>query len=276
MVNALSITFPLYIYPAGCANQPYSAGCAWYPFFQSVAAYPSLVFNFIVNVDSGPGPSNYPDSNWISAINWVNSQNNTRTLGYIDSNPTSIPRSTYISWMIKYSNWRSYPDTTINLGMDGIFVDDVTYYPSSANYYQTYVNDAKSTLGQPSPPFIMLNPGTPINCSFYPQVNSVVSFEDFYTNLPNAPFTQSAYSACPRYKQTAIIHDFTGTALDQQQVCDDLGQTQRIGSLFITSAVQTSNQNPYDDVPPLLQQFVGSVKATNSWIIDHPQWYPDI
>ncbi|KAF3924563.1 hypothetical protein ABW21_db0209201 [Orbilia brochopaga] len=163
--------------------------------------------------------------------------------------------------------------------MDGIFVDDMAYSPSSANYYKSFANDIKSiwAVAPKAPtPYIMMNPGSPIDCSFYSNVDSIVSFEDYYSFLKNAPFSKAPYTNCPRYKQAIIIHDFAGSALDQQQVCDNLGETFRVGNIFITNAIQTDTENPYDDVPELLQQFGGSVKATNSWVLAHPQWYPNI
>src|SRR6266536_194297 len=53
------ILLPLYIYP-----EP----SAWDPLYASLAAYPNTTFSIIVNPGSGPGASQYPDSNYISCI----------------------------------------------------------------------------------------------------------------------------------------------------------------------------------------------------------------
>ncbi|KAK6362572.1 hypothetical protein TWF730_000029 [Orbilia blumenaviensis] len=280
MVNILSVVFPLYIYPSSCSPSASSAACAWYPFFQSITANPSVLFNIIVNPNSGPGDLyTYPNDDWKAVLSYANSLNNTKLIGYIDSSPTNIPVSKYRPQVQTYKNWANFTEKDIHV--DGIFVDDMAYSTSSKSYYTTFANNIKSVWNsspaQP-PPYIMMNPGQPIECAFYSNVDSIVSFEDYYPNLSKAAFIKAPYTNCPRYKQAIIIHDFNGTALDQQQVCDDMGQTFRAGNLFITSAIQddVTQQNPYDEVPPLLQQFAGSVKATNSWILAHPQWYSDI
>ncbi|KAK6508771.1 hypothetical protein TWF481_003541 [Arthrobotrys musiformis] len=280
MVNILSVVFPLYIYPSSCSSSATAPSCAWYPFFQSIVANPSVTFNIVINPNSGPGsPYSYPNDDWKSVLSYANSLNNTQLIGYVDSNPTNIPVSTYKPQIQTYKNWANFTGKDIHV--DGIFVDDMAYSASSKKYYTTFASNIKSVWSsapsQPAP-YIMMNPGQPIECSFYSNVDSIVSFEDYYSNLSKAPFIKAPYTNCPRYKQAIIIHDFNGTALDQQQICDDMGQTFRVGNLFITSAIQddATQQNPYDKVPPLLQQFAGSVKATNSWILAHPQWYSDI
>ncbi|KAK6535774.1 hypothetical protein TWF281_000026 [Arthrobotrys megalospora] len=280
MVNILSVVFPLYIYPSSCSTSATAPACAWYPFFQSITANPSVTFNIIVNPNSGPGNLySYPNDDWKSVLSYANSLNNTQLIGYVDSNPTNIPVSTYKPQIQTYKNWANF--TSKDIHVDGIFVDDMAYSASTKSYYTTFANNIKSvwssTPARPAP-YIMMNPGVPIECSFYSNVDSIVSFEEYYSNLPKAPFLKAPYTNCPRYKQAIIIHDFNGTALDQQQICDDMGQTYRVGNLFITSAIQddATQQNPYDEVPPLLQQFAGSVTATNSWILAHPQWYADI
>ncbi|KAK6343787.1 hypothetical protein TWF696_007449 [Orbilia brochopaga] len=278
MVNVLSVIFPLYLYPADCSS-PSSSECAWAPFFRTVQTNPSIIFNFIININSGPGTVNQvpSDGNWQKVIAYANGLNNTRLIGYIDSNPARIPPSIYNPQIQTYKNWASYEP--LDLHMDGIFVDDMAHSLSSASYYKLFVENIKSIWAaapKAPTPYIVMNPGSPIDCNFYSNVGSIVSFEDYYSALNNAPFIKAPYTNCPRYKQTVIIHDFTGSAAEQQRVSDDLGETFRVGNIFITSAIQTDTQNPYDDVPPLLQQLGGSVKSTNSWILAHPQWYPNI
>ncbi|KAK6532154.1 hypothetical protein TWF694_003314 [Orbilia ellipsospora] len=282
MVNVLSVVFPLYIYPTSCSPSASSPTCAWYPFFQAVQANPPVMFNFVINPNTGPGDLyTYPNTDWINVISYARSFNNTRLIGYVDSDPVKIQPSAYKPQIQTYKNWYNY--TAKDIHMDGIFVDDMAYSSSTDSYYTTFANNIKSVwstapVANAPAPYIMMNPGSPISCSFYSNVNSLVTFEDYYSNLHNAPFLQSPYTNCPRYKQTIIIHDFNGTAVDQQQVCDDMGESYRVGNLFITDAIENDklNINPYDKVPGMLQQFAGSVKATDSWITAHPQWYPDI
>ncbi|KAF3096342.1 hypothetical protein TWF103_009910 [Orbilia oligospora] len=212
---------------------------AWYPFFQSITSNPSITFNIILNPNSGPGDLyGCPNDDWKSVLSYANGLNNTNLIGYVDSNPTIIPAPVYKPQIQTYKNWANFTGKDIHI--DGIFVDDMAYNASSKSYYISFANNIKSVW--------------------------------------SAPFIKAPYTNCLRYKQAIIIHDFNGTALDQQQICDGMGQTFRVGNIFITSAVQddSTHQNPYDELPPLLQQFSASVKATNFWILAHPQWYADI
>jgi hypothetical protein len=56
MVYIPHILFPLYF------------SGSWQPLYNSIAAYPNVTFNVIINPDSGPGSSTYPDSDFIAGI----------------------------------------------------------------------------------------------------------------------------------------------------------------------------------------------------------------
>lgn len=44
---------------------------------------PAVHFNFVINLDSGPGPPVYPSADYISRIAKIRSYNNTKLIGYI-------------------------------------------------------------------------------------------------------------------------------------------------------------------------------------------------
>jgi len=116
--------------------------------------------------------------------------------------------------------------------MDGIFVDDMamTYNTSNLNYYTQIDSIIKSTMPA-NRGFSMMNPGGPVDVSFYSVADNIITYEDSYANI-NKPYgvfdtnTNGAYSNCPRQKQTFIAHSFNGSLGDQQQLSDTMGETQ--------------------------------------------------
>src|SRR2546423_12806063 len=80
--SSLFILLPLYVYPGSDAS-------AWSAVTAAVAAYPSVQWQIVINPDSGPGSTQYPDSNYIAGISELNSYDNVQTLGYVDTSYTN-------------------------------------------------------------------------------------------------------------------------------------------------------------------------------------------
>src|ERR1700730_633611 len=81
-VSSLFVLLPLYVYPGSSAS-------AWSAVTAAVAAYPSVKWQIIINPDSGPGSTQYPDSNYIAGISELNGYDNVQTLGYVYTDYTS-------------------------------------------------------------------------------------------------------------------------------------------------------------------------------------------
>lgn len=240
-----------------------------------VVAYPTLNFTVVVNPASGPGNTTCPDANYVAAIAQLNKYPNIRKIGYIASNQGSRPVPEYQAEIDKYFGWSS---CTPSIPMNGIFVDEVNNVDTSASkqsYYQT-LTDYVRTKMLPGNRYVTLNAGAPMPLSYFNFADSIITYEGYYAHMYDAGTifndTNKISAGTPRQKQAALIHEFTGDAATQQQVSDDMGETQAMGLLYITDAKYIPN--PYDRFPTMWQQFVDAVNATDTWMAQHPSFFP--
>jgi hypothetical protein len=71
-IRAAYITLPLYIDPSPTA---------WAPLYKAIASNPQLLFQLIINPNTGPGNTNYPSSAYITAIYTLRNYSNVQLLG---------------------------------------------------------------------------------------------------------------------------------------------------------------------------------------------------
>ncbi|KUJ17374.1 uncharacterized protein LY89DRAFT_684436 [Mollisia scopiformis] len=129
------ILFPLYFYP--------DPG-AWQPLYTSLSSYPSVTFDVIINPDSGPGSTVYPDSNFIAGIAELNSYPNANLLGYVHTSYATRNLTVVESEIAQYENWSKYEDADIAVA--GIFFDEApdTYSEASYQYMESAASYAES------------------------------------------------------------------------------------------------------------------------------------
>lgn len=286
MVHFMSVLIPLYLYPGGCSNSVTASTCAWKPLFDATTAYPTQNITVVVNPGSGPGTSltTCPDANWQAVLAQLSKNNRVKLIGYSDSAFGARLPKDYKNDIQTYSNWKA--NCKINIG--GIFIDDVRVENAGAAinatnlaYYKNFTTAIQTIMPSPQN-FTMYNPGGPMQLPYFQYADSILTFEDFASNL-NASGTifnsGSTYKNTPRQKQAIVVHDYNKTALDQQQTCDDMGETQAVGHLYLTNDTMYPivkgqyTGNPYDSFPGLWTQFVGSVNATNTYMAKNPQWF---
>src|ERR1700722_5034162 len=104
--SSLFILLPLYVYPDSGAS-------AWAPVTSAIAAYPSVQWQIIINPDSGPGSPPTPDGNYIPGISELNSYDNVRTLGYVDTAHAARALADVESAIDVYAGWADYADRKI-------------------------------------------------------------------------------------------------------------------------------------------------------------------
>lgn len=61
-----------------------SAG-AWANVYSNISANPTENFTIVVNPSSGPGSTQYPNSDYVAGIAQLNSYSNVQILGYVDT-----------------------------------------------------------------------------------------------------------------------------------------------------------------------------------------------
>lgn len=129
-----AVILPLYIYPATNAS--------WAPLFSSyveqvrqlvgqekltrtrLSARPDLNFTIIINPNSGPGSSQYPDQFYAAALDRLANYTNVEKLGYVRTGYASRNLSDVISEVDIYAGWVSKNQA---FAMDGVFFDEAPH-----------------------------------------------------------------------------------------------------------------------------------------------------
>jgi Spherulation-specific family 4 len=201
--SSLFILLPLYVYPDSDAS-------AWAPVTSAIAAYPSVQWQIVINPDSGPGSPPYPDINYVAGISELNSYDNVRTLGYVDTAYATRALADVKSDIDVYAGWADYTDA--NITVDGIFFDDATTGTTDADY--TYMCSASKYAYDHIPTdttYVIFNPGTLSPTRYFNYADTIVEFEDTYANYAG----QTTIDTFPDdyLAQSAIlIHDTPTTA----------------------------------------------------------------
>lgn len=240
MVSPALAVIPLYIYPTPGA---------WDPLTTSITANTDVNFQVIINVDSGPGSTQYPDSTYASAIANLNSFSNVQTICYVHTSWSARAIEDVETDISACAGWASYPDGDIH--MNGIFFDEAVaeYNDTTAAYMSSITSFAKNALGA-GRDTVVFNPGEQVDTAWYSIADSIVAFENAYSayspsvlsNLPTAVRTQSQF----------IFYSFTGAASDQTTLIDDLVAGD-IGGIYI------SDQSGYKTFSSLLSQFCSAL-----------------
>ena len=222
--SSLFILLPLYVYPSSDAS-------AWAPVTSAIAAYPSVQWQIVINPDSGPGSSQYPDSNYIAGISELNSYDNVQTLGYVDTALADRALADVESDIDVYAGWADYTDA--NIGVDGIFFDDATTSTTDANY--TYMHSAATYAYNTIPTdttYVIFNPGTLSPTRYFNYADTIVEFEGTYANYAG----QTTIDTFPDgyLDQSAIlVHDTPTTASNIQSLVDTM-ITDGIDAVYFT------------------------------------------
>ncbi|KAH8646113.1 spherulin 4-like cell surface protein [Xylariales sp. PMI_506] len=172
--TAATVVVPLYIYPYP------SADSVWSTLFQAFTLRPDVTFIVIVNPNSGPGSTEYPDSYYGPAIQELNSYSNVQTIGYVRTNYTNKPVDETLAEVDTYAGW-SFESTT--LAMHGIFFDEAPYdYDAAAVTYMhsidAYVKNSTGLLGNK---WVVHNPGTVADSAYQgPNTDFTFIFEHDY------------------------------------------------------------------------------------------------
>ena len=216
------ILLPLYIYPAGNA---------WQKLYKQAAAYPNLDFTVVIDPADGPGSGACPDTNWITAIDTLNTLPNARLLAYVHTLQATRPLNDVYADIDKYASWKTKCKTgsqqgkTYDLHLDGVFFDEspAVCDSSTCPYMRKATARVTSKLGAGSD-YKVFNAGVHsnvvIDAALYSLADTIIVFEDYYS-----AYSQDKVTAIPsavRGKSAFIIHDFNGSTKDQAKVVDQL------------------------------------------------------
>jgi hypothetical protein len=243
-VTTTSVLFPLYEYP--------ETPTTWNPLYSAITSNPSVDFYVIVNPDSGPGDSEYPDSSYAPALQRLNtiSPQQVTTLGYVDVKFGGETIEAVEAIVAKYKNWDTFSASS-PISVDGIFFDDVPDTAAEVSYMTALSNSTKAMFG-PDRGFVVFNPGTTVNPGYFNAADAVVIFEDTESEFSENVFSEQS-GGTPRQKGV-IINTFTGGASEQTSVVDAMVSHQP-GFIYIT------DQRSYDTFSGLFSSFVSALAA---------------
>ncbi|KAK6501034.1 hypothetical protein TWF506_003789 [Arthrobotrys conoides] len=172
-----SILIPLYIYPTPKA---------WDSLYHVITAYPTQPFTIIVNPDSGPGSTRFPDESYTEGILKLKKFKNVRLIGYVHVSYTSRKVQDVWKDIDKYVGWDAYKKGAISL--DGIFVDEAPEDVGTGDVKLKYMQMVRKRVlngfrGIGKSGFTMINPGVIADRRFYGlTADAVISFEDRLVN----------------------------------------------------------------------------------------------
>jgi hypothetical protein len=103
-------------------------------------AHPHLSFTVIVNPNSGPGTSQYPDDQYSTELQKLNAYPNVETVGYVRTGYATRNITTVVSEVSTYAGWATKSSA---LAMHGIFFDESPHeYSADAVQYMRSINQS--------------------------------------------------------------------------------------------------------------------------------------
>jgi hypothetical protein len=259
MVNPGFVLFPLYIYPGNNA---------WQPLFDAATANPSLIFQAVVNVNSGPGSDPCPNSDYINALDALNSYANIRTLAYVHTAsrydcgpnqnwicPATRDLSALEAEITTYQNWSNggcAAQKDIHIG--GIFFDEAPTTPDKIDYMRNITTFARNTLTNGNT--ILFNAGVQVDPGYWAIADFINVFENTEAAYDVADIGALDGNGIYSHQASLIIHSYTDDISTLKYDVDTIMNFDKdgIAGLYITD-VTMANNNPYNSFPKIWAEF---------------------
>ncbi|KAJ5928795.1 Spherulation-specific family 4 [Penicillium verhagenii] len=241
------ILLPLYIWPTD--------NTTWGPVFEAASDNPDINFKVIVNPDSGPGDTTYPETEYITAIAQLNSYDNVVVLGYIPTEYATRAVSDVETDISTYSGWAAY--TEKNITISGIFFDEAprTDDTSLISYMTEVADNARSH----SMNTIVFNPGTKLEegavNGYFDAADLIVEFENSYDTWVDA-VPADEFSAVADYSKDAILLYSAPTDANYETVIAE-AKEMGLGAAYLT------NTDDYKSADTILKVTAALVQATS-------------
>lgn len=182
----------------------------------------------IINPDSGPLPSG-PDSSYISYMKKLSNAGITQ-IGYVHTSYGGRALSTVESEI------NTYGTLYAGLGLQGIFLDEVSNSVNQLSYYTSLYNYIKSNY--PSWQNIFINPGTTTVPQYLSVSTNIMIYENSQANLPSTTFPDWVLCANSTALKSGWQYRFSGIAYNASlsQVSSLITQfhNKGIGYVYIT------------------------------------------
>ncbi|EPS41031.1 hypothetical protein H072_5083 [Dactylellina haptotyla CBS 200.50] len=259
-----AILIPLYLYPTPGA---------WDPLYQVITTYPNQPFTVIVNPNSGPGDSQFPDANYIAGVAKLNSFKNVRTIGYVHVSYVARHLADVCADITKYAGWASYK--TANIAVSGIFVDEAPSEVGAGNANLIYMENVRGAISKAfaatgKDGFTMTNPGTIADKSFYEYADSIVSYESPLSSYYDPDTLQtskdtSKSAGTPGSLQSIIVTSFTSSEARERYLLQKV-VARDIGHVYFT------RDPDYQAFGSDLKILVGEVAKQNGLVNTRKRW----
>jgi len=226
-VFSLIVMVPLYAYLGG------SGLSAWTSLTNIIRSHPEVQYLVVINPDSGPGSTTYPDSNYIDGVARLNSFSNVNLIGYVDTWFTSVALETVYANIDKYADWAAYEQADIAL--HGIFFDDMTTNANTTayDYMSSVSNYAYSSFADSSRPTVVFNPGCKVDATYFRWADYIIEFEDSLLQYKGLASVKRKKLAL-RQKQAIIAHTATPGPAELKQLLSNMYK-QHIGAVYMTT-----------------------------------------
>jgi hypothetical protein len=221
-VRSTGIIIPLYAWPGTDA---------WTTVYESIASHPSTPFYLIVNPDTGPGATAYPEEAYITAIAKLNSYSNAHVLGYTYTNHGTRAQTEVENDIATYSNWSTYKGKDISLA--GIFFD---LTPNGEDQSKlSYFQQLSSTTKNSGLEKVVFNPGVKILADvgkWFAAADLIVEYENTYANWATLTPTEH-FSAQANYAKRAIILNQTPVDASIDEIATQ-AKNLGLGAIYLT------------------------------------------
>ncbi|KAJ5292806.1 uncharacterized protein N7443_008759 [Penicillium atrosanguineum] len=253
VVSSTAILLPLYSWPEDNST--------WSPVYKAAAAHPDILFQVIVNPDSGPGETTYPDDSYIASVAQLNSYSNVEVIGYIPTGYGTRDISSIKTAIATYSNWSSYKAE--NITISGIFFDEAprTNDDTLISYMQEVSESAKSS----SLPTVVFNPGTKLEtgsaAEYFKAADLIVEFENSYstwTSIVPADEISDTY-----YDKAAILLYSAPLTADYEAVVHE-AQGMGLGAAYLTNGDDYKTADSLSKVAASFVQADGDTVGSSS------------
>lgn len=235
--------------------------------------YPNTTFLAVINIESGPGSSPCPNSEYTTAIHSVNSLPNIVALGYVhtaaryncgasgtDICPATRSQADLQAEINKYQNWPSTCGSPA-IHVNGIFFDEAPTVAADVTYMQTISTYAREKLTNGKT--IVYNPGAAVDNGYWQWADFINVFEDTEAVYDTANIGALDGNGVHSRQTTLIIHTYKSNLQTEQRDVDTIINTAHdaIAGVFITE--RTVAQNPYSAFPANWAQLCQYVDASN-------------
>ncbi|KAK7735760.1 hypothetical protein SLS63_003718 [Diaporthe eres] len=182
---------------------------------EAIEANSQLIFQIIINPDSGPGSPTPGDSDeYIAGVTRLNSYSNVQLFGYVHCNYDTSSGDEINRNVTQWNSWNADPKISI----DGIFYDEIPNEEDdgeSVAFLASLVKAAQSTFGD-RPFQSIFNPGaTPEHIELYDSADYIVVFESEASSYNEAVLANQIPPG-KASQSSILIYDFADQGDDGQ------------------------------------------------------------